>query len=156
MIRRFKTLEGLTQDDFIAMKAPHALLLIDVDNTLLSPYAKGIDDRSMAWIKAMSLNHEILLCTNNFTKRQFKVGADLKLPILMKAFKPFPYRVKTYLKQQKADPDSIVVVGDQVVTDVLLALWLKRPYVLIKPIDTDKHWLTRMFRILESAVINDE
>ncbi len=156
MIRRFKTLSQLTQDHFIAMNAPHALLLIDVDNTLLAPHSKVIDPAAQEWLTIMAKDHELLLCTNNFTRRQSKVGLDMKLPILMRSFKPFPFRVKAYLKQQGADVNSVIVVGDQVITDVLLAIWLKRPYVLIKPMDIDAHFITRMFRILESVVINDE
>lgn len=156
MIRRFKTLNQLTQDVFIAMNAPHALLLIDVDNTLLAPKSLKIDPQAQDWLKTMAKDHELLLCTNNFTKRQFNVGLDMNLPILMRSFKPFPFRVKAYLKKQGAELNSVIVVGDQVITDVLLAIWLKRPYVLIKPMDIDAHWITRMFRILESVVINDE
>jgi len=156
MIRRFKTLHQLTQEELIAMKAPHALLLIDVDNTLLAPRSAKIDPVAQDWLKTMAKDHALLLCTNNFTQRQFKVGLDMNLPILMRSFKPFPFRVKAYLKKQGADLNSVIVVGDQVITDVLLAIWLKRPYVLIKPMDIDAHWITRWFRILESVVIKDE
>lgn len=156
MIRRFKTLNQLTQEELIAMKAPHALLLIDVDNTLLAPRSAKIDPAAQDWLKTMAKDHALLLCTNNFTQRQFKVGLDMNLPILMRSFKPFPFRVKAYLKKHGADLNSVIVVGDQVITDVLLAIWLKRPYVLIKPMDIDAHWITRWFRILESVVIKDE
>jgi len=156
MIKRISSLSRLTQKHFVDLGLPHAVLLIDVDNTLLSSYDQRIDDQQKQWIEIASIDHQILLCTNNITSRQYNVGVDLKLPILMNSFKPFPWRVKTYLRNQKVDLNSIVVIGDQALTDVLLALWLKRPYLLIKPMDVDKHWITRFFRILESKVIHDE
>ena len=156
MIKRRANLYSLTQADFIAMKAEKAALLIDVDNTLLSPYEAQISPLLKIWIETMSKDHVILLCTNNFTNRQFKVGKDLNLPILMRSFKPFPMKVLSYLKSHQLDPKSIIVIGDQTLTDVLLAKWLKQPYILIKPMETDKHLLTRFFRYFESAVIKDE
>jgi HAD superfamily phosphatase (TIGR01668 family) len=156
MIKRFSTLTHLNSDHFKALGITHALLLIDVDNTLLSPNDKNISEELIQWIKQISVNHHILLCTNNFTKRQFNVGIDLNLPILMRSLKPFPWRVRTYLKQHLVDINSVIVIGDQVMTDVLLAMWLNRPYYLIKPMIMDKHWITRFFRILESLVIKDE
>ncbi len=156
MIKRLSTLTHLNSDHFKALGITNALLLIDVDNTLLSPYDKNISVELIDWIKQISKDHQILLCTNNFTNRQFKVGTDLNLPILMRSLKPFPWRVKTYLKKHNVELNSVIVIGDQVMTDVLLAIWLKRPYYLIKPMIIDKHWITRFFRILESMVIKDE
>jgi len=156
MIKRLSTLTHLNSDHFKALGITHALLLIDVDNTLLSPYDKNISEDLIQWIKQTSVNHQILLCTNNFTKRQSNVGVDLNLPILMRSLKPFPWRVRAYLKQHEVDLNSVIVIGDQVMTDVLLAIWLNRPYYLIKPMRIDKHWITRFFRILESMVIKDE
>jgi len=156
MIKRVKSLSQLNQKCFAEIGCAHALLLIDIDNTLLSPYDHRISDQETQWIQKTLEDHEILLCTNNFTKRQFNVGVDLKLPLLMRSLKPFPWRVKSYLKRQNVDLNSIVIIGDQVLTDVLLALWLRRPYLLVKPMDIDKHWITRFFRILESKVTVDE
>lgn len=156
MIKRINALHTVTQTDFEAMGQAHALLLVDIDNTLLPPNQQRIDPILKKWIETMKQDHQILLCTNNFTKRQFKVSEDLDLPILMRSFKPLPWMVKTYLKRNKADVKSVLVIGDQVITDILLALWLKRPYLLVKPLKRDRHFVTRCFRILESVVINDE
>jgi HAD superfamily phosphatase (TIGR01668 family) len=156
MIKRVASLSQLNQKTFIDLGCSHALLLIDIDNTLLSPYDQRISPQEIQWIKNAQVDHQILLCTNNFTKRQSNVGVDLNLPILMRSFKPFPFKVRAYLKRQNVDMNSVVIIGDQAVTDVLLALWLGRPYLLIKPMDVDKHWITRFFRILESKVIHDE
>lgn len=156
MIKRKAGLLSLTQADFIAMNAANAVLLIDVDNTLLSPYEATIRPSVKTWIETMSKDHQILLCTNNFKKRQFKVSQDLNLPILMRSFKPFPMKVLSYLRSHQVDHHTLIVIGDQAVTDVLLALWLKRPYFLIRPIDIDRHGITRFIRLFESAVINDE
>jgi HAD superfamily phosphatase (TIGR01668 family) len=156
MIKRVKNLSQLNQKTFKDLGCEHALLLIDVDNTLLSPYDQRISEQEIQWIKKALEDHQILLCTNNFTKRQFNVGVDLKLPLLMRSFKPFPWKVRSYLKRQNVDLGSVVIIGDQALTDVLLALWLGRPYLLVKPMNIDKHWITRFFRILESVVIHDE
>lgn len=156
MIKRVKSLPLVTQADFEAMGQAHALLLVDIDNTLLAPDQQRIDPQLKSWIETMKADHQILLCTNNFTKRQFKVSEDLDLPILMRSFKPLPWMVKSYLKRNKADVSSILVIGDQVITDIVLAIWMKRPYLLVKPLKRDLHFVTRCFRILESVVINDE
>ena len=156
MIKRTASLLRLTQADFILMNAAHAVLLIDIDDTLLSPTESSIRPQLKSWIETMAKDHTILLCTNNFTQRQFKVSEDLNLPILMRSFKPFPMRVLSYLRAHRLKPDSIVVIGDQVVTDVLLAKWLKRPHILIKPMERDRHLLTRYLRYFESVVIQDE
>ncbi len=156
MIRRLTKLSRITQADFIALNLTNGVLLMDVDNTLLSPYEKNISDESKQWVEQMSIRYKILLCTNNITHRQTNVGIDLNLPILMNAFKPFPWRVKKYLLQQNVKLNQVIVIGDQVITDVVLAIWLKRPYLLIKPMANDKHIVTRFFRRLESLVIQDE
>lgn len=156
MIKRYAKLSKLTQENFDALGIPHALILMDVDNTLLSPYEPRILQVRKKWIQYMAQQHQILLCTNNFTKRQFHVSVDLNLPILMHSFKPFPWRVINYLKLHHVDLNTVIIVGDQMITDVILALWLKRPYFLIKPLEINKHWVMRFFRTLESMVIEDE
>lgn len=156
MIRRIPRLDAITQHDFIAMGAETAPLLIDVDNTLLGPTSQTVDPNLKAWVESMATKHSILLCTNNFTSRQANVGPALKQPILMRSFKPFPFRIRQELKRRNIDPKTVVILGDQVVTDVWLAKWLNRPYCLIKPMAKDRHWVTRVLRILESLVISDE
>ncbi len=156
MIRRLAKLSDISHADFLAMDCATGILLMDVDNTLLSPYQKNISDEPKEWVQKMKQQHRIILCTNNITQRQINVGVDLDLPILMTAFKPFPWRVKKYLRQQNINLNQIIVIGDQVITDVLLALWLRRPYLLIKPLTMDKNIVTRFFRLLESLVIHDE
>lgn len=156
MIRRIPRLDAITQHDFITMGAESAPLLIDVDNTLLGPTSQTVDPDLKRWVESMAQKHTILLCTNNFTPRQAKVGPALNQPILMRSFKPFPFRILRELKRRAIDPKTVVVIGDQVVTDAFLAKWLKRPVILLKPMAKDRHWVTRILRILESLVISDE
>lgn len=156
MIRRIPRLDAITQQDFIDLGAEKAPLLIDVDNTLLGPTTQSVDPILKDWVETMAKWHPILLCTNNFTPRQAKVGPALDQPILMRAFKPFGFRILRELKRRAIDPSTVVILGDQVITDVLLAKRLRRPFILIKPMAKDRHWITRVLRILESLVITDE
>ena len=112
MIKRYAKLSKLTQENFDTLGIPHALILMDVDNTLLSPYEPRILQERKLWIQNMTQHHQILLCTNNFTKRQFHVSVDLNLPILMHSFKPFPWRVINYLKRHHIDLNTVIVIGD--------------------------------------------
>ena len=124
-------------------------VLLDIDNTLLAPTATVMESRIIDHVNALAKQVDVLLCTNNHTPRQKDVAKTLELPILMQAMKPFGFRVIPFLKQHGMMDRSVVVIGDQWVTDGWLAKRLGCPIILVEPMAMDRHAVTRLLRRLE-------
>lgn len=124
-------------------------VILDIDNTILAPTARTLDPRVIQHLMALKSQLNLLLCTNNMTSRQKEVAKILDLPILMQAMKPFTFRITPFIKSRGIPGSSLVVVGDQWVTDGCLANRLKCPVIMVDPIERDRHALTRLLRRLE-------
>ena len=69
--------------------------------------------------------------------------------------KPFAYKIKSFLKTQEIyDYSQIVMIGDQLVTDIKCANRLKVDSVLIKSISREsEHFYTRINRLREKSIV---
>jgi HAD superfamily phosphatase (TIGR01668 family) len=124
-------------------------MLLDIDNTLLSPMAMEMDAHTQAHVLSLAKQGTILLCTNNMTDRQRNVAKALHLPILMQAMKPLTFRVSRFLKRHGIASHQVVVVGDQWITDGWLANAMHCPLIWLEPMAEDRNIMTRLLRRLE-------
>lgn len=98
-------------------------MLIDLDNTL-GGYDDKLPSQSVSnWMKTL-LNSGVSVCiiSNNSHKERVAAYAEV-LGVNWKnlSLKPLPFRIKKARKEMGLKRDEVIVVGDQVLTDILAA-----------------------------------
>lgn len=146
---RYTSIREVTWELISALDPQRSVMLLDIDNTLLSPMAMEMDAHTQAHVLSLAKQGTILLCTNNLTDRQRNVAKALHLPILMQAMKPLTFRVTRFLKRHGIDFHQVVVVGDQWITDGWLANAMHCPLIWLEPMAEDRNIMTRLLRRLE-------
>lgn len=126
------------------------LVLTDLDNTLIAWNYPEATDESIQWIEDVKNEGiEVAIISNNSQKRVEKVASVLKLPFIARAFKPSRRGIHLALEKFDVKENELIMVGDQLFTDVLGANRAGVKNVLVKPILASDAWGTKLNRLLE-------
>ena len=140
-------------------------ILSDLDNTLIPYDLEFADDILKARIKEIEdLGFVLIIVSNNKKARVQKFSHDLGLKCFHSALKPLnsglgkalKYIRKTYLKDKsiKEIKESVITIGDQLMTDILASNLIKLDSILVRPIKKkSEKWYTKLNRIYERFVI---
>lgn len=125
-------------------------IILDLDNTSCAYGRPELADGVAAWVaSARSAGFRIVLLSNNFSERVAAVGAQLDVPTVASALKPLPFGFLRALRVLGTPRAETVVIGDQLLTDVLGAKLLGLPAILTEPLVARDFPLTRVLRFLE-------
>ncbi len=130
------------------------LIILDMDNTLIDN--KHIYTKSLKkWSKEMKKKGITLYILSNspFGKVVQKVAKDLGMKYLYNANKPF---LKGYIKIQELTnmkKENIIMVGDQLFTDVWGGNRFGIKTILVKPIKKQETFLSSVKRPLERVIL---
>lgn len=95
-------------------------ILLDVDNTILTRDTSTVPIDVKRWIiKAKDKGIKICLISNDWHQNVIGVAKDLELPIVVKSLKPLPHAFFRALKKIGANKKNTIMIGDQLMTDVL-------------------------------------
>ena len=104
--------------DLLARGLTHAFL--DIDNTLLRRDTHEVPPDVLEWLDAArAAGVALCLVSNNCHESVHVLAAELGLPIRAKAMKPLPFAFLAALRQMGAERKHSVVIGDQLLTDIL-------------------------------------
>ena len=141
-----KSIYEIDLDFFKAMGVE--VLFIDLDNTLDSYKLYHPTDRAkqiIADIKVKGIKPVIV--SNNRGKRVSTYANDVDVDYIYNCGKPFPFKINKYIKQNNLDRDKVMLVGDQMMTDVAAANNAKIRVVLTDKIVKEDQWTTHINRI---------
>lgn len=130
-------------------------LILDVDNTLID-YNRNMDEKVKIWVddlKAQNIKFCIVSNTNKHDKVK-KVSEDLDIPYFYFAKKPLKGGFLKAKKQLNLENESIAVVGDQIMTDIIGANRCKMFPILVDPISEKDIIITKVKRPIEKFIIN--
>ena len=95
-------------------------VIIDLDNTLVGYKQLEPDDRDAGWIVAAHTRGlRVVMVTNNATPWAAGVARNLGIPCIANARKPLPSGFRRALGVLELPREAVIVVGDQLFTDVL-------------------------------------
>ncbi|WP_102265136.1 YqeG family HAD IIIA-type phosphatase [Mesobacillus jeotgali] len=130
-------------------------IITDLDNTLVEwdrPYATPL---LIEWFENMR-EHEILvtIVSNNNEKRVRAFSDPLKIPFIFQARKPMTRAFNKALKQMGLRKEETVVIGDQLLTDVLGGNRSGFHTILVVPVAQTDGFVTRFNRKVERRILN--
>lgn len=125
----------------------------DLDNTLLAwnefETAKKMDELNQRLAKA---GIKLVVISNNNAERIGKVLNPYQIDFVAKSRKPLPFAITKKREQLGLAKDQVMMVGDQLITDIQAGNLASVESVLVKPlVETDK-WNTRINRFLEKII----
>ncbi|MGG5368624.1 YqeG family HAD IIIA-type phosphatase [Enterococcus sp. AZ196] len=130
-------------------------VLTDLDNTLIAWNNPNGTKELIDWLKMMDeAEIPVVVVSNNKASRVAKALESFQLDFVSRAMKPFSIGIKNAQKRLGVSKDEIVMIGDQVMTDIRGASAAGIRSILVRPIlDTDG-WNTRINRFFERRVMH--
>ncbi len=133
------------------------IILFDLDNTLIS-YDESVPSQELIALGKSLLDKgfKVYVLTNNYGYRInhfMETFPATEAGYLMR--KPFAYKIRRYLNERNiTDYKQIVMIGDQLLTDIKCANRLGVDSVLVKSISrASEHLYTTLNRLREKGVI---
>lgn len=131
-------------------------VLLDVDNTILSRATHDVPRDAGVWLaRARDAGITFCLVSNNWHEGVYQLANRLSLPIVAKAVKPLPPAFLRALNKIHAKRESTVVIGDQLVTDVMGAHLIGMKAYLLAPLVEQDLPHTLLLRNFERLVIGE-
>ena len=128
-------------------------VFIDIDNTITAPNVgsltleaiKFIDDIKKAGLKP-------IIFSNNNKKRVSSFVGDYDVDWYYLVFKPFPFKLIEICKKYGYKPNECIVMGDQLLTDILCANLSKSYGIYSKQLQEKDTPLTKINRTFEKII----
>ena len=142
--------------DVAALKsAGYEALMLDLDNTLLPWQSCDVPESSRNWIeRAKGLGMKLCIVSNTHNpKRLAKIAADLDVAFLSRALKPRIYGFEKAGKMLGCSLGRAVVVGDQILTDILGGNLAGMHTILVRPMHRREFVGTKISRLIERGIL---
>ena len=129
------------------------VLFIDLDNTLDSYKAFHPKQNAIDYIAALrKTNITPVIISNNKGKRVSSFANDLGVEYVNSARKPFPGKIKKAIASRGLKNDEVMLVGDQLMTDVKAARNAHIRVVLTEKVVKEDQWTTHINRIFDRPI----
>ena len=130
-------------------------IITDLDNTLVGWDVKTPTKEIQEWFKKVNdLGLTITIVSNNNEKRVSGFSKDLDVDFIFKARKPMGRAFKKAIQHMNIKPEETIVIGDQMLTDVLGGNNNGLYTIMVVPVKKTAGFLTRLNRIIERRLLN--
>lgn len=128
-------------------------VLSDLDNTLDAHDELNPSGRVVELKKQLNENGiELCIVSNNKAKRKAIYPERLGVKAIFSCFKPFSKKISKFVEELGYRKDEVVLVGDQLITDVLCGKNSKIKVILTDPIVKKDQWTTKFNRLLDRPI----
>lgn len=125
-------------------------VLVDLDNTLDPNHVAEPTERPVAWKQTLlDAGLRIVILSNNSGKRVRRYAKELGVECRCFMKKPLSGPLKRFLKEEGLSKDEVVLVGDQIQTDVLAANGAGVRAILTEPLFQKEPPWTKFNRIFD-------
>ncbi|HLR71736.1 MAG TPA: YqeG family HAD IIIA-type phosphatase [Pseudogracilibacillus sp.] len=130
-------------------------IIIDLDNTLVPWNVSHATEEIICWLKEMEdANIKVTIFSNNNEERVTIFAEPLGTPFIYKARKPLQRAFKQANEQMQLSRDEIIVIGDQLLTDILGGNKAGFYTILVVPIVQSDAPITKFNRTIERLILN--
>ena len=129
-------------------------VLTDLDNTLIAWNNPDGTPELLAWIELMeTAGIPVIVVSNNNEERVARALQHLELAFVARALKPLSKGMNEALQRLNLPAEQVVMVGDQVMTDIRAANGAGIHSILVKPLVNSDAWNTKPNRAMEKIVL---
>lgn len=128
-------------------------VLTDLDNTLIAWDNPHGTAQLRQWLDQMhAAGITIMVVSNNSSKRVGEALTGMDLPYVARALKPLPVGIKRAVRQLGLDESACIMVGDQLLTDMVAGKLAGVRTVLVQPLVKTDQWNTLPNRFIEGFI----
>ena len=127
-------------------------VFLDIDNTLDSYKAKEPTEMAREFVNKVKSSFNLVLISNNRKKKVTRYASQLGVPFIYKAMKPFAKKINRFIKEKSLNKDAIILIGDQMITDVWCASHVGIKVILTNKLVKEDQWTTHINRIFERII----
>jgi uncharacterized protein len=155
LIRPDEYYRNLLQIDYGRFAAQgYRLVMFDIDNTLGPHGSLAADDFAREAVTlAQAAGMRCWLVSNGSGRRIRQYAESLGLPCVPMAMKPLSIGLRRACRQAGVQPGQAVLVGDQVMTDIIGGHLAGCRTVLVKPLGQRESWNVQLKRRLEKLLL---
>lgn len=130
-------------------------IITDLDNTLIAWNKAKMTPELAKWFADLQQSGiAVMILSNNGKNRVSRFSAEARVPCIFRARKPLPYAFRHAMKKMGLKKDELVVIGDQIMTDVWGGNQIGAHTILVAPITTSDGWMTRFNRQMEKIIMS--
>jgi HAD superfamily phosphatase (TIGR01668 family) len=137
------------------LKQDIKVLFFDLDNTIANYQETKADSEIVKMFdECLKLGFKVFLISNNSKEARVKAFAEQLncTGYLYNAGKPGVKRVLNFINTKTLNLKQIVVIGDQLLTDIIMANSLKVKSIVVEPKSTKDLPITRINRIIDKTI----
>lgn len=131
-------------------------ILFDLDNTLSSPFIKEPTEKLKELFYSLKEDKFKIIIFSNANKKRLEPFKNiLDVDVAYRSMKPFSFKFNKIIKLYKLELSEVVIIGDQLLTDILGGNNVGINTILVNPISTKDHnILTKINRKMEKRIMN--
>ncbi|TCP32314.1 hypothetical protein EV207_101293 [Scopulibacillus darangshiensis] len=130
-------------------------IITDLDNTLVAWDSPEATPELQIWFEEMRQEGiKVTIVSNNNEARVRDFSNPIDTPYIYKARKPMTKAFKKAIKDMGLKREEIVVIGDQLLTDVLGGNRLGVYTILVVPVAKSDGWATKFNRKMERYLLS--
>lgn len=128
-------------------------VMVDLDNTLIAWNNPDGTPELLNWLDEMRANDvKVIVVSNNKRERVARAVEKFGVDYIWRAMKPFALGINKALLRFDEKPGEVVMVGDQLMTDIRAAHRAGIRSILVKPLVKSDAWNTQFNRWRERRV----
>lgn len=128
-------------------------LIFDLDNTLALLNEKKCPEKTKMLIKQLQEDFIVFIISNNSKRRIEPYKKDLGVDAVSSAMKPLTIGLKRIKKKYNLLKKEMVMIGDQLVTDVISGSNFHIKTILVDPLSQTDLAITKLNRKIEAWII---
>jgi HAD superfamily phosphatase (TIGR01668 family) len=130
-------------------------IITDLDNTLVEWDRPNATPELVKWFEQIKKHNILVTIVSNNNEIRVKEFADpLQIPFIFQARKPLVRAFNKALSQMKIKKEEAVVIGDQLLTDVLGGNRSGFHTILVVPVAKQMVFFTKFNRFAERRILN--
>lgn len=129
-------------------------IILDVDNTLTKHGSQDLSEEIKNWLEGLKKDNILLMIVSNNTDKRIKPFANkIGIEYIAMGLKPMTRGFAAAKEKFKLPCESIMVVGDQIFTDIWGGNRLSMFTVLVTPISMSESLMVKIKRRFEKGAI---
>ncbi|MDP4170167.1 MAG: YqeG family HAD IIIA-type phosphatase [Bacillota bacterium] len=130
-------------------------IITDLDNTLVEWDRPSATPKLIEWFDEMRKSNILVTIVSNNNEKRVKAFSDpLDIPFIFQARKPMGMAFRRAIAQMGIKKEEAVVVGDQLLTDVLGGNRSGFHTILVVPVASTDGFFTKFNRLVERRILN--
>jgi len=127
-------------------------ILFDLDNTLASVKDNCFPKEIEKLLVKLSKDFKLIVVSNNFKRRIKPICDIIDIDFISFAMKPFTLKLNKKLTKYNISKEKTCIIGDQLISDILVGNKLETMTILVDPLSTDLK-VTKFNRYLEKQIL---